>query len=103
MDLDDHLDDEAQQFSVGDKVRWATHGGKIKVQKQGEVVYVLKVSEGHHPVRIAKSKFPEHTHKFTGLTIPGGNRVGYLVSVPGDGDKSRPKLYMPFPTKLQLV
>jgi hypothetical protein len=38
---------------------------------------------------------------FDGLTIPGNADVGYFVEVLGKTSKAIPKLYMPYPGKLE--
>lgn len=92
-------------FKNGDTVTWTSQASGITKTKTGEVVWVLcsaDVKEGLNPRMVARNKFKDHIREFGGFGIPGKAAKGYLVSVI-TGPNSKPKLYMPYPSKLTLV
>lgn len=95
------------QFKIGDRVEWESQAGGRTTKKQGRVVWVMRANEGSafaplSPVRIAAKAFPGHRRMFGGYGIPGRADAGYLVEVAA-GPRAKPRLYMPYPTKLRLA
>jgi len=90
------------QFNVGDMVTWSSQSSGSTTTKVGKVVRVLK--KHVRPSQIAQREFPLHKRMFDGWRIPGGKdtKEAYLVEVPHEGT-SAPRLYLPYPNKLELV
>ena len=87
-------------FAFHDRVTWSSTAGGYTKQQTGVVVRVLRRDE--YPDDVAAREFPNHRRMFDGWTVPGGGQHAYLVEVLA-GPKARPRLYMPFPSKLRRV
>jgi hypothetical protein len=95
---------EERVLKKGDKVKWTSQSGGCTTTKEGEIVAVLFASDRQSPHEAAKSGFPRHRKMFDGWIIPGGNSVGYFIEVrDGKTDRAKPKLYMPYPGKLEKI
>ena len=93
-----------EKFKIGDVVTWKSQSSGSTTRKVGKVVYI--VNRKDTPFRTAKNKFPGHRRMFDGWRIPGsfGTERGYFVEVrDGKTDRAKPKLYMPYPDKLELA
>jgi len=98
------LKEKKDGFGVGDKVTWTSQASGRTKTKIGKIVRVLSsssIKSGRNPCNIADKEFKNHTRMFDGYQIPGGYDTGYLVEVI-TGPNSKPKLYMPYPSKLTL-
>lgn len=91
---------EDNMLRVGDKVTWFSQSAGYSKRKTGQIVRILQSHEW--PTRVHKNEFPEHKRMFDGLSIPGRKGVGYLVEVRVTKN-SKPLLYMPYPSRLELV
>ena len=94
-------------FKIGDKVTWESHSQGHTTIKTGIVAAVLyRANHGWHKKHeiheVVKKNFPKHKTMFTGFEIPGKAKTGYLVEVI-TSPKVKPRLYMPYPTKLKLT
>ena len=94
-----------ERFKMGDVVTWESQSSGSTTRKVGKVVYIVK--KGEVPFREASNKFPGHRKMFNGWRIPPGKADatrGYFVEVrDGKTDRAKPKLYMPYPDKLELA
>ena len=98
---------DMETFKVGDKVSWTSHSKGWITTKTGTIAYVLyRANHGWHKKHeiheVVKKNFPKHKTMFTGFEIPGKAKTGYLVEVI-NSPKAKPRLYMPYPTKLKLI
>ena len=98
---------ENMEFKIGDKVTWESQAQGVYKVKTGTVVMVLNRKECGYFIhktayRIAQDNFPNHKIMFDGSDTPGKNDPGYLIEVIS-GKKAKPKLYMPYPSKLRKV
>lgn len=89
-------------FEVGDRVKWSSQAGGGYTEKSGVVVLVLKSSDALSPLKRKLTLFPSHRFMADGNRIPGGADRGYLVEVKM-GPKAKPRLYMPYPNKLETA
>lgn len=91
------------KFKKGDKVKWTSQSGGFSRTKKGKVVRILKSSDKPAYI-VANKEFPKHKRMFDGRMLPGNSAIAYLVEVrDGKTDKERPKLYMPYPSKLEKI
>ena len=88
------------QLKIGDKVEWFSMGGK---ELTGKVVRVIGESVRTPRRRIADVEFPGHKRQFDGNNNPGNAPIAYFVEVLSKTGKAKPKLYMPYPSKLRKV
>lgn len=87
-------------IDIGTEVKWTSQAGGHTKEKAGIVVAIL--TDEHTPIKVAKAMFPNHRRMFDGLFIPLGYKRAYLVEVIV-GPRARPRLYMPYPSKLKEV
>lgn len=92
-----------ESISVGTKVKWTSQSGGYRKEKRGVVVAVIIEKElgTDAPYQVADKMFPDHKRQFDGWIIPGGGEVGYFVEVIV-GPRAKPRLYMPYPSKLEI-
>lgn len=92
------------KIKIGDTVKWSSQAGGYSKEKQGTVVRIVTDEELKNgctrPGIIASEEFPGHAHQLDGWTIPGSGTEAYFVEVI-TGPKAKPRLYMPYPSKLQ--
>lgn len=86
-------------MKVGTDVIWSSQGGGHETAKAGKIVRVVK--SGEIPWKVGHEEFPNHIKMFDSWNLPGGKntKVAYFVEVLIP--QRQPRLYMPFPDKLQ--
>lgn len=89
-------------FKLGQTVKWSSSAGGHVREKQGEVVAVFR--PGIYPTahRLERD-YPDCS---AGSTLGGGygrDHESYLIKVPGPTPKSKPRLYWPRVSALELV
>lgn len=91
-----------KEFKVGDRVHWKSQARGSVTRKEGVIVRVVDTNE--EPGLIAFNEFGDYVRMFDGYRIPQGASEAYLVSVKwGKSGKARPRLYMPYPSRLTKV
>lgn len=96
-------------FKVGDEVEWTSQAAGSTTTKRGIVVYTSAMAEQNsdtleawsRPRFVVRQIFPSHQIMFDGGRW---HKSGVLVEVnDSKAGRAKPKLYMPFPSKLKKV
>ena len=92
-------------FKVGDKVTWSSQARGCTKTKTGTIVKIVHRHDfvgRDTPYRMADREFQGHIIMFSGYNIPGNSDVAYFIEVI-TGLKAKPRLYMPYPSKLEAA
>lgn len=91
----------SKTFCIGQTVKWRSQAGGTWKDKQGEVVHVVKIGAA-----CPSPKWLANRYSASAAPINAGwprDHESYIVKVPGKTSTSKPLLYWPRVSALELV